>query len=35
MVALGNPFAGRPKASNAWKQYERMSCRPTLMIGPT
>jgi hypothetical protein len=27
VVTLGSPFAGHPKASNAWKLYERLSGR--------
>ena len=27
MITLGSPFAGAPRASNAWKLYERLSQR--------
>jgi hypothetical protein len=28
VISLGSPFAGAPKASNAWKLYERLSGQP-------
>jgi hypothetical protein len=27
VITLGSPFAGTPRASNAWQLYERASCR--------